>query len=64
MKFLKSQKTLQIAAQVSSEFKIDPVTVLNAPRLFWEVRIAALEYIREEKKKEADKIRVPRGKRR
>ena len=66
MNFLKTKPLLRVAAQIASEFRIDPVTVLNATKLEWEVRMAAFEYVREEKKKEADKIKAQskRGRRR
>lgn len=57
MKILKSQKVLQLAASISREFKIDPVEVLNANSFMWQVRVAAYEVIREQKKKEADQAR-------
>ncbi|WNM67068.1 tail assembly chaperone [Gordonia Phage Schomber] len=64
VKFLKNNKLLQNAAMVASEFKMDPVEVLNGSRFFWEVRIAAFEHVRSEKAKEANKNKMPRGKRR
>lgn len=64
MKYLKNQKLLQHAAMVASEFKMDPVEVLNGSKFFWEVRIAAFEHVRSEKAKEANKAKIPRGKRR
>lgn len=66
MKFLKGQALLRLGAQIASEFKIDPVLVLNASSIEWQVRLAAFEHVREEKKKEAEKIKssAKRGRRR
>lgn len=58
MTFLKGQSTLRLAAQIASEFRLDPITVLNTTSFEWQVRLAAFEYIREEKKKEADKMKA------
>ena len=58
MKVLKSQKVLQLAASISREFKMDPVEVLNANSFLWQVRVAAYEVVREQKKKEADQAKT------
>lgn len=65
MIYLKGHATLRLAAQIASEFRLDPITVLNTTSIKWQVRLAAFEYIREEKKKEADKMKAEskRGKR-
>lgn len=68
MKFLKGQALLRLGAQIASEFRLDPVLVLNANSIEWQVRLAAFEHIREEKKKDAEKMKASakrgRGRRR
>jgi len=57
VRVLKGQKSLQLAASIAREFKIDPIAVLNSTTFIWQVRLAAFEVVREQKKKEAEQMR-------